>query len=179
MPENKTPNNTFVAIDFETSGSYAYSACSIGLAKFENGKFIDEYYTLIRPPSSRIMFSNIHGLKWKDLKNAPLFTDIWNDISTFIEGAAYLAAHNAPFDRKILHACCGYYDCPVPDQKFLCTLKGARQALSIDYYNLQAVSDYFGLELDHHNAASDAYNCGRILCKLLKMGLEHKDMLYK
>lgn len=181
MPDKKckAQDEIFVAIDFETSGRYAHSACSLGLARFEKGKLVDEYYTLIKPPSSSIMFSNIHGLKWKDLKNAPLFQDIWKEASAFMNGADYLAAHNAPFDQRILNACCEFYECQAPEQKFLCTLKGAKRALPIEYHNLQAVSDYFGFELDHHNAASDARACGMILCKLLKMGLEPNDMLLK
>lgn len=177
--KSKAPNNIFVAIDFETAGTYAHSACSLGLARFENGKLTGEYYSLIRPPSSYIMFSNIHGLEWKDLKNAPQFPEIWKEAALFMDGANYLVAHNAPFDKRILYACCEHYECPVPEQRFLCTLKGSKRALPIEYHNLQAVSDYFGFELDHHNAASDARTCGRILCKLLKMGLEPNDMLIK
>ncbi len=167
----------YIALDFETSGPRGYSACSIGLAKFENGKLIDEFSSLIRPPSSRIMFTNIHGLRWKDLKDAPDFPSVWQEISTFMRGADYLAAHNAPFDKRVLFSCCEYYNQTKPNQPFLCTLKGARQALAITAYNLQAVSDYFGFELNHHEALSDARNCGRILSKLLKMGLNPEDMM--
>lgn len=39
----------FVAIDFETANSNAYSPCSVGIAKFENGTLVDSFYSLINP----------------------------------------------------------------------------------------------------------------------------------
>lgn len=179
MPETAKKNipDIFAAIDFEIAGKYGPSACALGISKFKDGKIIDEFYCLIKPPSPKILFSNIHGLKWKDLKDAPSFPEIWVEAFNFLKDVPYLAAHNAPFDRNVLYSCCDYYDQVFPSQTFLCTLKGARKALKIDAYNLATVSAYFGFELDHHNAASDARNCGRILCKLFKMGLEPKDMI--
>lgn len=167
----------FTAIDFETSGRSGGLACALGLATFENGQLIDEYYSLIRPSSSRVMFTHIHGLRWRDLKDAPDFAEVWSEAAEFIKGAQYLAAHNAPFDRGVLRSCCEYYNIEPPEQDFLCTWKGAKKALLIESFNLQAVCDYFGFELNHHQALSDAKNCGRILCKLLKMGLTPNDML--
>ncbi len=177
MPTNKIDGNVYIAIDFETSGREGHSACALGLARFEGGVLTDEYYTLIRPPSNKIWFSHIHGLYWKDLKDAPSFPEIWEKAEKFMKGAHYLTAHFASFDRRILSKCCEYYECALPTLDFLCTHKGAKRALAIEAYNLQAVCDYFGFDLQHHNAMSDARNCGRILCKLLKMGLEPGDML--
>ncbi len=37
----------FVAIDFETANENTYSPCSVGIAKFENGKLVDTFYSLI------------------------------------------------------------------------------------------------------------------------------------
>ena len=62
-----------VAIDFETSGNAAHSACAVGLARIEAGHVVDRLYSLIRPPSSRVMFTEIHGLTWPMLKDAPTF----------------------------------------------------------------------------------------------------------
>ena len=179
MPERASKEEplTFVAIDFEISGNYGPSACSIGMAKFHAGKLLEEYQSLIRPPSPDVKFTKVHGLRWRDLKDAPDFGQVWDEAKSFLSGASYLAAHNAPFDSRILRACCEYYDQPEPGLAFLCTLKGSRRALAIEAHNLKAVSDYFGFALNHHEAASDARNCGKILCKLLKMGLAPEDML--
>ena len=43
----------FVTIDFETANNMPQSACSIGLAKFdEEGKVVDTFYSLIKPPKN-------------------------------------------------------------------------------------------------------------------------------
>lgn len=179
MPGSKSQLPTYIAIDFETAGSYGPSACSVGLARFENGELVAEYYNLIRPPSSRILFTWVHGLTWDDLKDAPDFAKVWQEGAQCIGEAEYFVAHNAPFDSRVLYACCDYYDLDFPVRPFLCTLKAARRALSIESYNLETVSGYFGFELDHHNAASDARNCGRVLAKLLKMGISPAEIICK
>lgn len=165
-----------IAIDFETAGYYGHSACSIGLARVENGQVVDEYYSLIRPPSPDIKFTRIHGLTWKILKTAPVFSQVWGECAEFIKGASCFVAHNAPFDKRVLASCCEAFEQPWPGLPFLCTLKGSRRALSLEAYNLQAVCDYFGFELDHHNAASDARYCGMIFGRLLKMGVDAGHM---
>lgn len=167
----------FVAIDFETAGYYRHSACSIGMVRVENGAIADEFYSLVRPPSSRICFSHIHGLHWKDLKNAENFPAVWQRASAFLEGSQYLVAHNARFDRSVLWACCEEFNCMKPEQPFLCTLKASRKILPIAKHGLNVVCDYFGFELDHHNALSDARACGRIFLKLMKMGAEISKIL--
>lgn len=176
MPRNKTELPAYVAIDFETAFNTGPCACSVGLARFENGILRDEYYSLIRPPYQKVMYSWVHGLTWEDLETERDFAQVWLEMSDFIRHTPYLVAHNAPFDRRVLYGCCDYYAIDRPLQTFLCTLKGSRRALSIEKYNLEAVSGYFGFELDHHNAASDARNCGRIMAKLLKMGYSPAEM---
>lgn len=166
-----------VAIDFETAGHYRHSACAIGMVRLENGAISDEFYSLVRPPSSQICFSHIHGLHWSDLKNADNFAQVWQRVSAFLEGCQYIVAHNARFDKGVLMACCEAFDCPKPEQPFLCTLKAARKVLPISKHGLNVVCDYFGYELEHHNALSDARACGRIFLRMMKMGLEISQIL--
>ena len=61
----------YVALDFETSGYAAHSACAVGLCRIEDGVVTDSFYSLIRPPSSRVLFTHVHGLTWPMLKDAP------------------------------------------------------------------------------------------------------------
>lgn len=169
----------FIAIDFETAGYYSHSACAIGLARVENRKIVDEYYSLIKPPSRHIKFTHIHGLTWKVLRDAPGFAKVWSECAEFISGASFFVAHNATFDKKVLLACCNVFEQPWPGLPFFCTLKGSRKALPLEAFNLHAVCDYFGYELDHHNAASDARYCGLIFTRLVKMGVDQDCMLCK
>lgn len=166
-----------VAIDFETSGPEAHFACAVGLARIEGGQVAARFESLLRPPSSRVCFSHIHGLCWPDLKDQPRFAQVWPDAAVLLQGATYLLAHNAPFDRRVLHACCRAAGFAPPKQPFLCTLKGARAALpELPSRRLNEVCAHFGIPLKHHNAGSDAVACADIYLRLRALGLSDAAM---
>ena len=165
-----------VAIDIETSGFAAHSACAVGLARIEDGHVVDRLYSLIRPPSSRIMFTEIHGLTWPMLKDAPTFAEIWPQMEAFMNGADALLAHNASFDRRVLQACCREAGAETPRYHFLCTLKGARRSLPLPSKKLNHVCEHFGIALDHHNAESDAAACAEVYLRLRALGVTDGQM---
>ena len=109
----------YVALDFETSGYAAHSACAVGLCRIEDGVVTDSFYSLIRPPSSRVLFTHVHGLTWPMLKDAPTFTELWPQLVAFMEGSHALLAHNAGFDRRVLHASCQALELVQPQLPFL------------------------------------------------------------
>ena len=156
----------YVALDFETSGYAAHSACAVGLCRIEDGVVTDSFYSLIRPPSSRVLFTHVHGLTWPMLKDAP----------TFMEGSHALLAHNAGFDRRVLHASCQALELVQPQLPFLCTLKGARRSLPLASRALDSVCGYFGIPLDHHHAGSDARACAEIYLRLRGLGVTDGQM---
>ena len=117
---------SFLAIDFETATSRRDSACAIGLAVGCAGRVVLSRTYLIRPPTTRFTFSDLHGLTWKDVRDAPSFAEFWPTLRAWIDSAAFLAAHNAPFDRSVLHACCARYRLQPPRALFTCTVQLAR-----------------------------------------------------
>ena len=133
-------------------------------------------YSLIRPPSSRVLFTHVHGLTWPLLKDAPTFTELWPQLAAFMEGAQALLAHNAGFDRRVLHASCQALGLVQPQLPFLCTLKGARRSLPLASRALDSVCDYFGIPLDHHHAGSDARACAEIYLRLRGLGVTDGQM---
>ena len=166
----------YVALDFETSGYAAYSACAVGLCRIEDGVVTDSFYSLIRPPSSRVLFTHVHGLTWPMLKDAPTFTELWPQLVAFMEGSHALLAHNAGFDRRVLHASCQALELVQPQLPFLCTLKGARRSLPLASRALDSVCGYFGIPLDHHHAGSDARACAEIYLRLRGLGVTDGQM---
>src|SRR5262245_57143226 len=90
----------FVAIDFEAADNGADGACAVGLVRVEDSKIAARETLLIRPPRSRIIFTYIHGITWPMVKDAPVFKDVWPKLALLLDGATFLAAHNAPFDRR-------------------------------------------------------------------------------
>lgn len=165
-----------VAVDFETSGFSAHSACAVGLARIAQGRVTDTFYSLIRPPSPRVLFTEIHGLTWPMLRDAPTFAEVWPDMAAFLEGAAALLAHNASFDRRVLHACCRAAGLPCPQTPFLCTLKGARRSLPLPSKKLNCLCEYFHIPLNHHHACSDAAACAEVYLRLRALGVTDAQM---
>jgi len=153
---------TFVALDFETADHGRDSACSVGLIRVENDRIVQRVLYLIRPPRETFRFSHIHGIRWQDVADQPGFDKLWASIQPVLHGAAFLAAHNAAFDKGVLHACCDLYSIPRPSQPFVCTVQLARKTWNLRPTKLPNVCDYLGLQLEHHQALSDAEACARI-----------------
>jgi DNA polymerase-3 subunit epsilon len=153
----------FAAIDFETACHGRDSACAVGVVIVERGRIVERLYELIRPPSRQFAFTYIHGLSWEDVRNAPSFDTVWSGIVRELAGVAFLAAHNAPFDKGVLGACCTTYDIPVPELPFVCTVRLARAQWDIHPTKLPDVCRYLGINLRHHQADSDAEACARIV----------------
>jgi DNA polymerase-3 subunit epsilon len=153
----------FVAIDFETADTDADSACAVGLVRVEDSKIVARETLLIRPPRPRILFSYLHGITWPMVKDAPVFKDAWVKLAPLLDGVTFLAAHNAPFDRRVLSACCTAHGLRAPALPFVCTVQLARRKWAMKPANLPAVCRRLGIGLLHHNAGSDAEACARIV----------------
>ena len=80
-----------------------------------------------------------------------------------LAGAEFLAAHNASFDRSVLNACCASARLTVPEIPFLCTVKLSRSTWDLYPTKLPDVCRHLGLSLKHHDAASDAEACAKII----------------
>jgi DNA polymerase-3 subunit epsilon len=153
----------FVAIDFETASYRADSACAVGLVKVANGEIVDTAVHLIRPPTRAFAFTHIHGLTWSDVAESDDFGKLWPRLEPFLDGAAFLAAHNASFDRRVLHACCQTYGIAAPALPFRCTVQISRRAWNIYPTKLSDVCRELAIALNHHEALSDAMACAQIV----------------
>ncbi|MGK5088839.1 3'-5' exonuclease [Bdellovibrionota bacterium FG-2] len=153
----------FLALDFETANHARDSACSIGLVRVEGGEIVAKEVHLIKPPSRDFVFTYIHGLSWRDVAQAPDFGELWEKISPLFKGVKYLAAHNARFDSGVLKACCARYGVEFPQQPFLCTVELARAQWGIRPTKLSDVCRTLEIELNHHEALSDALACAKIV----------------
>jgi len=158
----------FTAIDFETADYGRDSACSVGLVRVENNKIVRSESYLIRPPRQTFLFTEIHGLSWADVKDAPTFKQVWHEMDGFFQGSDFFAAHNASFDKGVLNACCAQAGIAVPEQPFRCTVKLARNVLKISPAKLSHVCHHLSIPLNHHNALSDAMACAQIMITVLE-----------
>jgi DNA polymerase-3 subunit epsilon len=158
----------FVAIDFETANYQADSACAVGLVKVGGGEIVDKAVHLIRPPTREFVFTYIHGLRWTDVAEADDFGALWPKLAPFLDGAEFLAAHNASFDKGVLHACCASYGIAAPSLPFRCTVQISRRAWSIYPTKLSDVCRKLEIALNHHEALSDAMACAQIVLAAAK-----------
>lgn len=173
----------FVAIDFETADQGADSACSVGLVRVENGTVVKTAVQLLRPPridagdlfsppAEAFQFTHIHGIKPAQVADAPTFAQAWPELSKMLAGADFLAAHNSPFDEGVLSACCAAAKLPKPPHRFICTVKLARSTWNIYPTKLPNVCSHLKIELNHHEALSDALACAKIVIAAQKQGVK-------
>ena len=160
----------FAAIDFETANSSPSSACAVGVVVASKDRILHRGYWLIRPPDDFFMFTGIHGLTWADVRDAPTFEELWPELEALISDVDFLAAHNAPFDKRVLAACCEHYGLPPVDTPFICTVRLARRVWDIFPTKLPDVCRALDIPLRHHRADSDAEACARIVMAAVRDG---------
>ena len=103
-----------VTIDFETAkgGTNAdnTSACALALTTIQDYEIVRTEYFLIRPPSVYFEPGNVsvHDITWDDVKNEKSFGELIPEFNRIFEGAQYIAAHNAKFDKQVLLRCYAY-----------------------------------------------------------------------
>ena len=171
-PPSPSPSRRFVALDFETADYAADSACALALIEVQGGQIEARHSFLIRPPRRAFAFTWVHGLRWADVEHKPTFAELWPRIEAVLGRADFLAAHNAPFDRGVLAACCARAGVAPPGAPMVCTVRVARQAWNLRPANLPAVCRHLGIALQHHDTVSDAEACAKIV---IAGGDEHVD----
>ena len=162
--------STFVALDFETANHSRNSACALGLVLCRDGRIARSKQFLIRPPTRKFFFSYIHGIEWNDVARAPHFGELWPAIEPHLAEAEFLVAHNAPFDRGVLRACCDTYGVTMPALDFRCTVRIARHQWNLYPTRLPDVCRHLQIPLQHHDAGSDAEACARIVLAAIDAG---------
>jgi DNA polymerase III subunit epsilon len=170
-----------LAIDFETANQYPESACSIGLVQFDQGELILEQHHLIKPHPRYAFFSptniSIHGIHPHMVENAQTFDLIYPNIYNLFEESV-LIAHSAPFDVGVLRALQVIYGLSYPNIRYIDSVEIARKVLPfLQNHRLNTVSAYFDIDLQHHDALSDARASGLIalhtMAQLQNFDLEH------
>ena len=73
----------------------------------------------------------------------------------------------------VLQKCLRDYDIEwKPYVRYLCTVQMGRKLLPGISHRLNVLCDYYGIGLDHHQAASDSHACAEILLRYLENGAD-------
>lgn len=159
----------FTAIDFETANAHHTSACSIGLARVEDGEVKEVLHRYIKPYPNFFNEGNveIHGITRNDTKNAPAFPQVFEELRPYIEGQI-VVAHFAPFDVRVLLESLEHYGEVVPEFDILCSCMLSQAAYpELESHRLNAVCESLDIPLDHHRADSDALGSALIVQRIL------------
>src|SRR5690606_15801318 len=143
-------------IDFETAQGKRHSICQIGLVRVESTIVTKKLSVLVRPPDNFYSSYNsqIHGIDAGMTKYSPTFDKIWHLIEPFICDQN-IVAHNSSFDISCLQQTLAHYRINPPGFKSHCTYKIYGQKLN-------NVCRSYGIELNHHDALSDAMACAQL-----------------
>ncbi len=156
---------TFAAIDFETATAERSSACAVGLLVVDDWKAVDGGSWLIQPPGNRYDAFNtmIHGLSASSTADSPPFAEVWPEVESRI-GGRLVVAHNTAFDMSVLRRSAGVTGLELAEMRFACTYRLARSTWPDRWsYKLNNLADDFGIELNHHDALSDASAAGELV----------------
>ncbi|PRZ19580.1 exonuclease domain-containing protein [Flavobacterium granuli] len=167
----------FLAIDVETANADYSSICQIGIAEFKNGQIIDKWSVLINPEDYFDPFNvSIHGIGEKDVKNAPTFKEIYNELKKRIEGE--ISIHHMPFDRIAINRACETYGLDYLQPKWLDSAKIVRRTweeFAYSGYGLSNIAKHLNINFEHHDALEDAVAAGMVVkkaCEITNLSIE-------
>lgn len=163
-------DNKFVVFDVETPNCQNNRMSAIGVCVVERGHITQEFYSLVNPETYFNSFNiALTGITPDMAEGAPCFSELWCELEPLMSGGI-LVAHNAPFDMSVLSKCLRAYSITwnqyVP---YICTCQMSRRLLpELSSHKLNVVSEYLGIELNHHEAMSDSRAAAEILIHLGK-----------
>ncbi|RJQ82356.1 DNA polymerase III subunit epsilon [Pseudonocardiaceae bacterium YIM PH 21723] len=159
---------SWVAIDFETANPKRGSMCAVGMVAVEDGRPVDSFSTLVKPPSAAAEFSpwnmRVHGITAGDVAAAPTCSEVLDLITRFTAGRP-LVAHNASFDASVLVQSHQLVGKPAPQIQMFCTMRLAKRLWPhLDDHKLPTVATATGFSsLNHHAALSDAQAAAHVM----------------
>ena len=147
-------------LDFETANSNIASACSLGVLVLEEGVVSHEWVSLLQPHPLYDRFDpfniSIHHITPEMVKDAPNFASVYGELLDLFEGSI-LMAHNANFDMNVLNRLIETYGLKKPHLLYIDSLEVARKCYPmLANHKLNTVCEFLGVELNHHEALSDA-----------------------
>jgi DNA polymerase-3 subunit epsilon len=99
-----------VVLDCETLGVRPDAGlCDIAVVAMDGLPILNTLINPGRPIPAEA--SNVHGIGDEDVRDAPLFSDVYDDVVDVLCGRR-IVIYNRDFDSAVLHACCDRYDVP-------------------------------------------------------------------
>lgn len=162
----------FCIVDVETNGSKTahHQIIEIGAVKFQNGKIIDTFESLVYCDSISDAIAEITGINVEDTKDAPPISKVMSDFRHYL-GDAVFVGHDAKFDYKFVSAMMERVGLGVLLNRQLCTIDLAERTFESERYGLRYLNEMYDLHTDatYHRALSDAITTTQLLAQVIGM----------
>jgi DNA polymerase-3 subunit epsilon len=157
----------FIALDVETANADYSSICQIGIVKIENSQVLDKWSTLINPKAYFDPFNvSIHGISEDDVKDAPTFREIHQELFNRITGQ--ITVHHMPFDKTAISRACIENNLNIIDARWLDSAKIVRRTweqFAYRGYGLANIADFLKIDFEHHDALEDAITASKVVLR--------------
>lgn len=169
------PTVRFAVVDVETSGLSVRRdrVLQVGVVVVDGtGSVVDRWASLIRPRRRfwyRVGPTKLHGIRRRDVRDAPLLTDVMQRLAGTLHGSVFVA-HNASFDVAFLRKAAEEAGVPLPLDQSLCTLRLSRELdpQRTMSHRLAALCERYDVALVRpHDALADADATAAVLPHLL------------
>jgi len=155
----------FIVLDTETTGldpKEGHRIIEVGAVQIENREITNtEFHKYVQPNRTVGDSVKVHGITDKFLINKPQFSQISDDLLSFIEGST-LIIHNAPFDLGFLNHELKLNGVKIKIEDFcsvIDTLELSKKQRPGTMHNLDALCRRFGIDTSartRHGALLDA-----------------------
>lgn len=155
-----------VVIDTETATSIGPPhLLELGAVRIEEGEVVAQLESFVLPQVTIDPTTTaIHGIEENDVRLAPVAEEVLGQLNELCEGA-WLVAHNARFDAKVLAFEYARAELEGPQGPWIDTLALARGVLTeAPDHKLATLVDYLDLDAGTlHRALADAVACWQVL----------------
>lgn len=164
---------SFVAVDCETTGFHPnahHRIIELAIVSLDAScQPAETWCTLLRPDRD-LGPTEIHGIRGRDLVDAPSFDEVLGEVLDRVAGRV-LVAHNATFDRIFLEYELARAGVEVSELPAVCTMRlAALVGNAPGRLRLTDCCREFGLdEMDEHTALGDAIACAALLAEYLPL----------
>ncbi len=170
----------FIALDVETANADMASICQIGIAKYAEGKLVEEWSSLI-DPEDYFDFINvdIHGITEEDIVGCPTFPEIVDILDRFLNNT--ISVSHTHFDTVSISRALEKYGLKKFNTVWLDSARVARRTweeCAWSGYGLANVCNKIGYEFKHHDALEDAKASGQVVLAAIEAtGLDIESWL--
>ena len=164
----------YVAFDLEMPNRFGDRISAIGISVIEGGAIVRRYYSLVNPECRFDPYAaELTGISAALVADKPTFPEIWDDIKDLLTDEI-LVAHSVQGDLYVLSNCLSSYGIEwTPTVKCLCTLMMGNVCYpDLENHRLDTMCEALHIELNHHNAGSDADGSAMLLLNYLQNGMD-------